>query len=154
MTIPDSVISIGGSAFFGCAESLYTKVGGVIYVDKWAIDVVNSTIVSANIKSGTRGIAGFAFNECDSLTSVTIPNSVISIGNSAFYKCGSLMSLTIPSSVTSIGWFAFEYCNSLTSVAFNGTIAQWKAVEKGSSWRYGVKATVIKCSDGDVSIDD
>ncbi len=154
VTIPDSVISIGGSAFFGCAESLYTKVGGVIYVDKWAIDVVNSTIVSANIKSGTRGIAGFAFNECDSLTSVTIPNSVISIGNSAFYKCGSLMSLTIPSSVTSIGWFAFEYCNSLTSVAFNGTIAQWKAVEKGSSWRYGVKATVIKCSDGDVSIDD
>lgn len=152
--IADSVTRIENSAFYNCAESLYTKVGGVIYVDKWAIDVVNSTIASANIKSGTRGIADFAFNECGSLTSVTIPNSVISIGNSAFYKCGSLMSLTIPSSVTSIGWFAFEYCNSLTSVAFNGTIAQWKAVEKGSSWRYGVKATVIKCSDGEVSIYD
>ena len=51
-----------------------------------------------------------------SLTSVTIPNSVTSIGEQAFYYCTSLTSVTIPDSVTSIGEQAFYYCRFLTSV--------------------------------------
>ncbi len=52
-------------------------------------------------------IGGGAFRNCDSLTSVTIPDSVTSIGNSAFSYCDSLTSVTIPDSVTSIGDSAF-----------------------------------------------
>ena len=54
-----------------------------------------------------------AFSDCESLTSITIPDSVMSIGCSAFDGCKSLISITIPDSVTSIGCAAFYNCDSL-----------------------------------------
>ena len=63
-----------------------------------------------------------AFSYCDSLTSVTIGNSVTSIGDYAFYYCDALTSVTIPDSVTSIGDYAFSYCDSLTSVTIGNSV--------------------------------
>ncbi len=63
-----------------------------------------------------------AFENCSSLTSVTILNSVTSIGNSAFYNCSSLTSVTIPDSVTSIGYWAFGGCSGLTSVTIPNSV--------------------------------
>ena len=62
------------------------------------------------------GIGDYAFEDCSSLTSVTIGNSVTSIGERAFYDCTNLTNVTIPDSVTSIGECAFLYCTSLNSV--------------------------------------
>lgn len=61
-------------------------------------------------------IGDYAFSDCSSLTSLTLPSSVTSIGGHAFEKCSGLTSLTLPSSVTSIGSSAFEGCSGLTSV--------------------------------------
>ena len=67
-------------------------------------------------------IGDMAFDGCESLTSVTIPDSVTTIGNSAFYYCDSLTSVTIPDSVTTIGNQAFRDCHSLTSVTIPDSI--------------------------------
>ncbi len=67
-------------------------------------------------------IGDYAFSECTSLTSVTIPNNVTEIGRSAFYCCASLASVTIPDSVTSIGDSAFEGCTSLTSATIPDSV--------------------------------
>lgn len=69
-------------------------------------------------------IGDSAFNNCSSLTSVTIPSGVTSIGVSAFYNCSSLTSVTIPSSVTSIRYSAFGDCSNITKV-FISDIAKW-----------------------------
>ena len=58
---------------------------------------------------------------CNSLTSITIPNSVTSIGGRAFSNCTGLTSVTIPNSVTSIGGGAFRDCNRLTSIICKAT---------------------------------
>ena len=60
--------------------------------------------------------------------------SLTAIGNYAFAYCDSLTSVTIPDSVTTIGEYAFYYCDSLTNIYYRGTKAEWNAIEKGSYW--------------------
>ena len=66
-TIPDSVTSIVGWAFDGCAS-----------------------LTSVAIPNSVTSIGYCAFDGCTSLTSVTIPDSVTSIGICAFEYCSSL----------------------------------------------------------------
>ena len=70
-----------------------------------------------------------AFEDCDGLTSITIPNSVTSIGYAAFRYCSSLTSVTIPNSVTSIGDGAFYNCSGLTSIVVEQGNAQYDSRE-------------------------
>ena len=63
-------------------------------------------------------VGRYAFSQCNSLTSITIPEGVISIGKEAFYGCGNLISVSIPTTVTSIDEWAFYECSSLSAISF------------------------------------
>ncbi|MCB6126677.1 leucine-rich repeat domain-containing protein, partial [Flavobacterium psychrophilum] len=63
-----------------------------------------------------------AFEHCNNLTSVTIPNSATTIGKDSFVGCSGLISVTIPNSVTDIENGAFFGCIGLTSVTIPNSV--------------------------------
>ena len=74
--------------------------------------------------SSVTAIGDYSFYNCDSLTSVTIPDGVTTIGGNAFRDCDSLTSIIIPNSVTKIGVAAFQSCDSLTSVTIGDSVSR------------------------------
>ena len=91
-----------------------------VYSSPWHEN--GNQIRSVLMENGVTGIGNFAFFECISLTSMTIPDSVTCIGNCAFKDCSSLASVTIPDGVASIGVYAFCGCTSLKSVTIPDSV--------------------------------
>ena len=85
-------------------------------------DCYNITSVTFGENSQLTSIGDGAFNWCESLESITIPDSVTSIGDGAFYCCAKLTSITIPDGVKSIGNYAFEECTALESITIPGSV--------------------------------
>ena len=55
-----------------------------------------------------------AFSQCDSLTSVTLPNTLLGINREAFYDCDMLTTVNMPDSLRYIHHWAFGRCFNLT----------------------------------------
>lgn len=58
----------------------------------------------------------YAFRDCTSLKSITIPSSIASISSGAFMNCSNLMSVSIQEGVTSTGSIVFSGCTNLESI--------------------------------------
>ncbi len=115
-SIPPSVTSIDGYAFYGC--SLLTAVEMPASVTSFGSYVFRgctrlaAVILSEQIES----IPSSSFYGCRALGEIVIPVGVTDIGSNAFYNCQQLSSLTIPHTVTRIGTDAFSGCSSLERV--------------------------------------
>jgi hypothetical protein len=112
------VTSIDEKAFYntGIYNDESNWKNGVLYIDSCLIAAKTDISGAYTIKDNTRLIAEYAFYDCSSLNSVTIPNSVTSIEKYTFFRCSSLLSVTIGSGVTSIGIYAFDGCDKLYEV--------------------------------------
>ena len=120
--IIDSVTSIEGNAFNGCANLTDIAIpGSVKSIGPGAFDSCSS-LTNITIPSGIKSISEYTFNDCASLTNMTIPHGVTSIGYNAFSGCTNLASITIPKTVTSIGWYAFSKCSGLSSVTIPDSV--------------------------------
>ena len=116
--VPDSIASIGKSAFRGCEkleevifsqQSKLSDIGSFAFVDC-------TSLKSIIIPDSVTEIGDYTFEECTNLENVKIPNSITRIGNSTFFKCTNLKGVYIPESAKTIGNGAFYMCTNLTNV--------------------------------------
>ena len=101
------------------------EIDGVVQpevVNRYQFDTTGEHTVKYVLDDKTT-ISSGAFNSCQALISVVIPDTVTSIGNSAFYYCRNLASVNIPDSVTSIGSSAFYRCSNLETITCLATTA-------------------------------
>lgn len=140
VTIPDSVQKIGAWAFYLCV--------GLKNVDIPAnVEIGNSSfrqsgLEQVTVSGGSVGQYAFhrnvslkkidincetigdeAFSGCDSLTDITLRNSVKTLGDKVFYTCKNLENVEIPSTVTDIGEKTFYSCPKLKEAVIRaGTV--------------------------------
>ena len=73
ITIPESVNSIGNSAFWRC-----------------------TSLTSIHLPESVNSIGDWAFSDCTSLTTIHLPASLTTIGDGVFFECLSLTTIYIP----------------------------------------------------------
>lgn len=128
ITIPDTVTSIGQSAFEGC-NNLQS-----ISIPKSVTSIGNKAFYECKkleniiVPNGVPSINYDTFNGCESLEWVSLPESVYYIDQFAFKNCSSLKSIIIPSAVTDIAIAAFLHCDALTTVYYGGTEDKWSTI--------------------------
>ena len=89
------------------------------------IDKVPKDVTSVTFDTNTvTEISDYAFKDCNSLTSIVIPESITQIGNYAFYDCRNLKSVILPDSLRDIGNAAFDGCTSLMFVVIPSTVTK------------------------------
>ena len=138
LIIPDSVTTIGDSAFNGCTGITSVIIGsGVNYIGNGAFssmtglttityNAINcassyilfsgSNIQNFNIGSNVQTLPDNFLYNCINLTSVTFPNSLQKIGSMCFYNCGLMGTVILPASITNLGYYAFSSCNYIIDI--------------------------------------
>lgn len=92
ISIPNYVQEFGNEAFSGCV-----KLHSIDFAD------------GQNLLS----IGQYAFYNCSTLVSVTVPEGVQTLGAYAFYNNASLVKIKLPSTLSVIGNYAFGNCQQL-----------------------------------------
>ncbi len=100
VTLPDTIETIGDSAFLGCG------------------------LKKIALPTGLKELGHKAFGACTKLKTVTVPDTLEVLGTEAFVGCSKLSEFTIPSSLHTMGARVFERTNitgeTVTGVTYYG----------------------------------
>ena len=110
------------------------------------VNYLENLIIPDNIKA----IHKNAFYNCNKIKTLTISEGVETIGDSAFYGCVRLKKLYLPSTLTRIGNYAFYAIpTTLLAIEYNGTVEQFKQIQKAPFWWDGFNNITVSCTDSE-----
>lgn len=85
----------------------------------------NETVTHVSIPDSITKIETEAFYYCTNLITVDMSDNVRSIGDGAFEKCASLTTINLPYALKSIGELCFAYCPNLSGIVIRPTLTDW-----------------------------
>ena len=108
----------------------YDGAGGDVVVpaeiDGFTVDVIGvgvfkgDTITSLTMPETVLELRSNAVSSCEKLASVTLPQSLVVINRMNFFSCNALSEVTIPAGVRYIGDTSFRFCDALRKITFEG----------------------------------
>ena len=108
----------------------YDGAGGDVVVpaeiDGFTVDVIGinvfkgDTITSLTLPETVLELRSNAVASCEKLTNVTLSQSLVVINRMNFFSCNALSEVTIPASVRYIGDTSFRFCDALRKITFEG----------------------------------
>ena len=93
----------------------------------------NGSITSCRVASGVWQIGTMAFNSCQNLKTVVLPDTLTEIGNAAFSGCVNLSSLHVGAGITRFGDGSFNTCMSLSEITYAGTLEDFLNIINNSA---------------------
>lgn len=134
VNIPASCVQISDLAFYACMNLTainvdegnpnFMSADGVFY-DKPQTVLYQYPAkhpgTSYDVPSTVKILASYAFNCCQQLTHITLPDSVTEMGEGCFFYCDALTDLRQSAGLKYIPAWCYSYCNALTKFeAVNG----------------------------------
>lgn len=117
LVIPEGVQTIGMEAFKGCLMTGVELPSTLKLMDQAAFEGTKIASVKFSKLKNDLTIGDFAFEDCTSLTEVSIPSKTVTLGYAAFSGCSALTTVSVPATVKKIPTFCFEYCKALSAVS-------------------------------------
>ena len=109
---------------------------------KVIVDIPESIVIKGDCIAIT-SIGCAAFNGCEQLETIEIPNSVVSIGVGAFHSCSNIKEVYLPNSVIELEYGAFMRCNNLKKVRLSLNLQN---IESGVFYNTAITAVDIPAS--------
>nr|DAE41229.1 MAG TPA: Receptor Binding Protein [Caudoviricetes sp.] len=132
-SFPNTLTRIGKRAFFAYADgelaaleipSSVTTIGDEAFSDQGMTSV---TLPKTLTTLGT-----YLFRSADNLQSVRV--ECAEIPAFCFVSCGKLSQMTLSKNVKKIGANIINYCTQLKTITYEGSLEEWKEVEKYANW--------------------
>ncbi len=120
LSLPPSLKTVGRQAFQNCTALKEILIPTGVTSAYQAFD--GSGVERAVFAEGRTAIPEAVFFNCESLTSVLLPESVTLVEGGAFEKCVSLVKVDLPEGLEQIGGSAFKDCSALSEVVLPASL--------------------------------
>ncbi len=122
--LPSALEYIGYRAFSASALKSITIPDSVTKIDNNAFENCSS-LASAKISESLTALASYMFSECSALEEITLPDGILTISDHVFKNCSSLKKAVLNKGLVSVGGYAFENCDSLTNITIPDTVTSY-----------------------------
>lgn len=151
----DNVKYISDGAFLNNDNLGRTVCPNIRYVEYIGVSAFGSTSFvneTLTFSASNLSIQSIAFRLTGIRELIFNNSTSLRLGDQAFSKCDNLLSVTLPKNTTYLGWGLFQDTPKLNSINYNGTVAEFNAIEKDKYWSIYGTFTYVRCTDGNVDI--